>query len=184
MKALLRTVLPRTAGAVVLGAGAGVLAASFALQGSAGLGWVLLGGIGTALSVALVPITIRVLAVHHVTAFGLPGIKLPSAPPAWVPGVLAGASLLGTANPASATARSRTNSGTTSRAPSRAARSGGWSCSRRSEVNRTTETFMDGLRGGGDGSGARGRTDQVLMDITSSGRALPDAPGARRRAFG
>ncbi|MFD1211676.1 CDP-glycerol glycerophosphotransferase family protein [Arthrobacter sp. GCM10027362] len=97
MKAILRTVLPRTAGSLVLGAGAGVLAASFALQGSAGWGWVLLGGVGTALSIALVPVTHRVLAVHHVTAYGLPGVKLPSAPQAWVPSVLAGASLLGTA---------------------------------------------------------------------------------------
>ncbi|MCG2622265.1 CDP-glycerol glycerophosphotransferase family protein [Arthrobacter sp. I2-34] len=97
MKAALRTVLPRTAGAVVLGAGAGFLAASFALQGSAGVEWVLLGGIGTALSIMLVPVTQRVLAVHHVTAYGLPGIKLPAAPQAWVPSVLAGASLLGTA---------------------------------------------------------------------------------------
>ncbi|NKX49346.1 hypothetical protein HER39_01865 [Arthrobacter deserti] len=97
MKSILRTVLSRTAGALVLGAGAGVLAASLALQESAGLGWVLLGGLGTALSVVLVPVTHRVLAVHHVTAYGLPGVKLPSAPQAWVPGVLAGASLLGTA---------------------------------------------------------------------------------------
>ena len=97
MRRALRTVLPLTAGTVVLGAGAGLLAASLALQGSAGLGWVLLGGIGTALSIVLVPITHRVLAVHHVTAYGLPGVKLPTAPQVWVPSVLAGASLLGTA---------------------------------------------------------------------------------------
>jgi hypothetical protein len=97
VKAALRTVVSRTAGAVVLGIGAGVLAASLALDGSTGLGWVLLGGIGTALSVVLVPITHRVLAVHHVTAYNLPGIKLPVTPQAWVPSVLAGASLLGTA---------------------------------------------------------------------------------------
>lgn len=97
MRGALRTVLPLTAGTLVLGAGAGVLAASLALQGSAGLGWVLLGGVGTALSIVLVPITHRVLAVHHVTAYGLPGVKLPTAPQVWVPSVLAGASLLGTA---------------------------------------------------------------------------------------
>jgi hypothetical protein len=93
----LRSVLPRAAGAAVLGAGAGLLAAAYAFDGDNDWGWVLFGGLGTALCIALIPLTQRVLTVHHVTAYGLPGLKLPSAPPAWVPGTLGGASLLGTA---------------------------------------------------------------------------------------
>ncbi|CAG6398206.1 hypothetical protein SCOCK_660024 [Actinacidiphila cocklensis] len=54
------------------------------------------------------------------------------------------AARLGTANPVRSMARSRTNSGSTSSAPDRAARSGGWSCRRRSLVNSTTGTLMAG----------------------------------------
>ncbi len=65
------------------------------------------------------------------------------------------ASRLGAANPAASTARSRTNSGTTAAERPRAARSGGWSCSRRSRVNRTTDVTMALLAGG---SGRRYRS--------------------------
>ncbi len=97
MRKAFRSVLPRAVGGVVLGLGAGLLAAAYALDGDNDWGWVLLGGLGTAACIALIPLTQRVLTVHHVTAYGLPGLKLPSAPPAWVPGTLGGASLLGSA---------------------------------------------------------------------------------------
>ncbi|GGN44561.1 hypothetical protein GCM10012285_27200 [Streptomyces kronopolitis] len=71
---------------------------------------------------------------------------------------------MGTANPASATPESTTNSGTTRAAERSAARSTGWSCSRRSELNRHTATSMPYVY-----------TERVAQEPAAAGTLRPSA---------